>query len=117
MIKKISFSAAFILLFVVVCMAADLVSGTWGGTISTQNGDMALTYNLKADGEKLTGNIVSDQGTLEIYDGKVSGDKLSFKISFNDFVIPHEGTVVGDTLKIKMTIQDNVIESKFIRKK
>jgi hypothetical protein len=44
---------------------------------------------------------------MQIKDGKVEGDKLSFSISFdaggNDMKVVHEGTITGD--EIKLTIK------------
>lgn len=117
MLKKITLSLALILSVVLITFAADLVSGTWVGKIITGNGERALTYNLKAEGEKLTGTISSEQGEIPITDGKVAGSTVTFKIDVNGTVIPHEGKVSGDTLKIKLTVQENVIEGTFIRKK
>lgn len=117
MFKKITLSIAIILSVALIAFAADLVSGTWVGKIVTGNGERALTYNLKADGEKLTGNITSEQGEIPITDGKVAGEMITFKIDVNGTVIPHEGIVKGDTLKMKLTVQANVIEGTFVRKK
>ncbi len=117
MLKKITLSLTLILSVALIAFAADLISGSWVGKIVTGNGDRALTYNLKADGDKLTGNISSEQGEIPITDGKVAGETITFKIDVNGTVIPHEGTVKGDTLKMKLTVQANVIEGTFVRKK
>lgn len=117
MLKKITLSLALILSVALIAFAADLISGSWVGKIVTGNGDRALTYNLKADGDKLTGNISSEQGEIPISDGKIAGETITFKIDVNGTVIPHEGIVKGDTLKMKLTIQANVIEGTFVRKK
>jgi hypothetical protein len=60
-------------------LAAD-PSGKWEATTQTQRGEMTMTFNLKADGEKLTGTVGNEMmGESEIQDGKVSGDEISFK--------------------------------------
>ena len=61
-------------------LAAD-VTGTWTGTMSMGDQQFSLTYNLKQTGDKLTGTLLTPQGdSLEILDGKVSGDKVSFAV-------------------------------------
>jgi len=67
-------------------------------------GGMTMTFNFKQDGTKLTGTLDGPEGAMEIKDGKVEGDKISFVVAFNDTNIVHEGTVKGDeiTLNIKM---------------
>ncbi|HCN82975.1 MAG TPA: hypothetical protein DIT07_05045 [Sphingobacteriaceae bacterium] len=117
MVRKLSLSLALIFSVVLITMAADLISGSWKGKLVIGNGERALTYNLKADGEKLSGNITSEQGEIPIYDGKVIGESISFKIDVNGTVIPHEGKVSGDTLNMKLIVQGNVIEGKFAREK
>ena len=44
-----------------------------------QTGDRELTFDLKADGEKLTGTVAGlIDKVIEIRDGKVQGDTVSF---------------------------------------
>jgi hypothetical protein len=84
-----------------LCLAADL-NGPWVGTMSTPNGDMQITYNFKVDGNKLTGVVQFPNGDIPIEDGKVDGDKLSFKTHFDDSEVDHEGAVKGDTIDLKV---------------
>lgn len=66
------------------------------------------TFDLKSDGNKLTGNVSMQFGdneprTVEIKDGKIDGNKFSFTTVMStpngDFKVVYEGTVEGDTLK------------------
>ena len=118
MLKKITFSLAIILTCGLIAMAADLISGRWDGKLLIGSDETAITYNLKANGNAVTGNIASSQGELPIIEGKITGDNsLTFKIDYNGTVIPHEGKISGDTLKIKLTIENNVIQGNFFRAK
>src|SRR3954449_7890350 len=84
--------------------AAD-VTGTWKWTVERNGNTIETTLKLKQDGEKLTGTISGRQGgsDTEITDGKVAGDKISFKVTRefngNKFVREYQGTVSGDTIK------------------
>ena len=71
----ISFAGAF---------AAD-VTGKWTGQMGSPNGDgMSITFDFKQDGTKLTGTADGPGGqTLQLKDGKVEGDKISFTVSFD----------------------------------
>jgi len=80
---------------------ANPVDGHWQGTISGPNGDFTLNFTFKADGAKLTGTVETPNGDQPISDGKIEGDKLSFKTQFQDNTIEHEGTVSGDTIQLK----------------
>jgi hypothetical protein len=84
--------------------AATDVTGTWEGEFKMPDGSASfpLSFTFKQDGMKLTGSIASPQGgdPIVITDGKVDGDKISFKVSFNGTTITHEGTVTGDDMKL-----------------
>jgi hypothetical protein len=65
-------------LFVTTALATD-VSGTWAGEKRTgEGGVFQLTINLKADGNKVTGAVVSRAGEIKIEDGTINGDQVSF---------------------------------------
>jgi hypothetical protein len=83
-------------------LAAD-VTGNWSGQFAGPNGDgMAITFSFKQDGAKVTGTVRGPQGEpIEISDGKIDGDKISFTVTVNgQMVIKHEGTVSGDEIKL-----------------
>ena len=81
--------------------AAD-VTGTWKGNMVGPNGDsMQITFTFKQDGTKLTGTVTGPQGDpIEIAEGKIDGDKLSFTVNVNGMVIKHEGVISGDEIKL-----------------
>ena len=87
--------------------AADL-TGTWSGEMPGQNGDtFHISYTFKQDGAKLTGFAKSPQGDLiQIADGKIDGDKVSFNLTVHGTTILHEGTISGDTIKLNTNSDD-----------
>lgn len=99
MIRHAVIAAILSALFATAALAAD-VSGRWEGSMSTPNGDMQIAFILKADGAKLTGSVETPNGSVDIEEGRVDGDHISFKTHFSDNVITHEGTVSGDTLQL-----------------
>ena len=82
---------------VTVAFAADS-TGRWLGSVSTPNGDFELVYDFKVEGETLTGALSTPNGELPLSDGKISGDNLSFTMSFGDNAIAYTGVVKGDTI-------------------
>jgi uncharacterized protein YndB with AHSA1/START domain len=92
-----------------LALAVD-VTGKWSGEMGgPDGGGMSITFTFKQDGTRLTGTADGPGGQpLQIKDGKVEGDKISFTLSFEggggDMKIVHEGSVNGDemTLNIKM---------------
>ena len=102
-IKSFFAVAAIAVLIATTASAAD-VSGRWNAQMPTRNGDTRdVTFTLKADGDKLTGTMGGPQGDIEIKDGKISGDTISFKTNLefngNSFVLIFKGTISGDQIK------------------
>jgi len=89
---------------VVLLFAADTpVDGKWEAKVKTQVGEQTIRLNLKTEGNKLTGTVVSGQGSeTAIQDGKVEGPTLSFKQSVDvggssiDFL--YTGKLNGDQI-------------------
>lgn len=88
----------------VTAHAAD-VTGAWTAEMSMGDGNnMQMQFTFKQDGATVTGTVLGPQGdAVPISDGKVDGDKLSFKVSFNGMVISHDGTISADGDQIKLS--------------
>jgi hypothetical protein len=69
------------------------------------------TLNLRSDGSKLTGKIVSRRGSVEIANGAINGNNISFMIvragNGDELKIEFEGTVEGGTMKLRMQYRDH----------
>lgn len=111
--------AAIALLSAAPVFAAD-ATGRWTTTISTQIGALDYVYEFKVDGEKLTGKAKSQFGEIEIVDGKVRGDVLTFveNINFdgNPIRIEYKGTVAGDEIRFTRQVGDFATEE-FVAKR
>ena len=95
--KLLCFCAAVFLAFSpVVALAAMDVTGSWTGEFKGPDGNgFPITFTFKQDGAKLTGTVSGGQGDpIEIGNGAVDGDKISFTIGFNGMTITHRGTFV-----------------------
>ncbi len=106
----LSIFVAFVLLAGVAFAAA--IDGKWVSERKVnRNGEdvtITQTFDLKSDGSKLTGTITmsfgqGDPRVTEIKDGKVDGNKFSFKTTMQgpngEMTSTYEGTVEGDMLK------------------
>jgi hypothetical protein len=91
-------------LLAIAAFAAD-VSGKWVAEMPGRGGGapMKVTFDLKADGSTLTGNVSNPQGETAISDGKVDGDTITFSITRemqgNTVKINYTGKVTGDEIK------------------
>ena len=99
--------------------AAD-VDGKWAGTISTPGGDFPVAFEFKSDGTQLTGTTMSPDGmSLNIKDGKIDGDKITFGVSL-DFGgmaldIAYSGVVTPTEMKMTADVAGMALE--FVVKK
>jgi hypothetical protein len=109
--RKLTLTLCAILLLLSAgsALAAD-ATGTWTGQFGPDGG-MTLTFHFKQDGAKLTGTVDPPQGgePLQIADGKVDGNKVSFvlKVDFggDSMKITHEGTIEGDEMKLNTKME------------
>jgi hypothetical protein len=93
--------------------AAD-ASGTWSWTTPGRDGGEARksTLKLKVEGEKVTGTMSApgrggaQSRDVEISDGKIKGDEISFavvrEINGNKMTAKYSGKISGDTIKGKV---------------
>jgi polyisoprenoid-binding protein YceI len=85
--------------------AADAaVAGKWTAQVPGRDGQTRdVTFNFKTAGDKLTGTMSGRQGDVEISDGKVKGDELSFDVTMtmqgSAMKMTYKGKVAGDEIK------------------
>jgi len=92
--------------------AAD-VAGKWTATVAGApgQGESTITLNLKVDGEKLTGTINNTQapGDVQIADGKVAGEEISFSLTRDiggaQTKVVWKGKIAGDEIKFTRTTE------------
>jgi hypothetical protein len=80
-------------------MSAD---GTWNTTMNTPMGAQNGTLTLATAGSTLTGKLSGPQGEIELQDGAVDGDKLSWKASITSpmaMTLEFNATLDGDEIK------------------
>ena len=92
-----------VLLLTCFAFAAD-IDGKWSGEIT--GAGMQIEFKFKAEGDKLTGFHIVNGTETPIKDGKIDGNKISFKVTLESMgtTFEHKGTISGD--EIKMTYDD-----------
>jgi len=94
---------ALALVVVATAVAAD-VAGKWVAQVPGRGGQTVdTTFNFKVDGDNLTGTVGSPMGELQIQEGKVTGDAISFKVKMefggNAVVMLYTGKVSRSEIK------------------
>ncbi len=79
-------------------MSAD---GTWNTTMNTPMGVQKGTMELTTDGATLSGKLSGPQGDIELEEGTVDGDSLTWKASITSpmaMTLEFSATVDGDEM-------------------
>lgn len=87
------------------------IDGKWNASVDSPMGAVLVTFEFKAEGEKLTGSIASDMGgqampASPISEGVVKGEDVSFKLEVSmmegmpPLVITYKGKLKGDELSL-----------------
>ena len=80
-------------------MSAD---GTWNTTINTPMGPQNGALTLSTEGGNLTGKMTGAQGEMDIQDGAIDGDTLSWKADITApmaMTLEFCASVEGDEIK------------------
>lgn len=106
--RGVSILAVLVLAFAFSAYAD--ATGKWTAEFETAIGQQKYTFDLKADGVKLTGTATSPRGTQQIQEGKVSGDEVSFvemlDLEGQQIRIEYQGKVTGDEMKLTRKVGD-----------
>jgi hypothetical protein len=77
------------------------VTGNWQGKM----GEFDMNLNLQAEGDKLTGTMMTPMGAKPIADGKITGHEFSFNLDIMGSAVPHKGKIDGDTITLSSNFQ------------
>ena len=107
MIKKLGIAALFLALGSMTALAADF-NGKWNGQVQGRNGLQTVVFDLHVDGATVTGKVTTPRGDIDITNGKVDGDNISFDTTMsmngNSFTLSYKGTADGaDSIKFTRT--------------
>lgn len=110
MMKKLGLAILIFALGSVTALAADL-NGTWTAEVQGRRGTQTLTFDFHVDGSTLTGKITTERGEMDISNGKVDGDNISFdqvmNFNGNSMTINYKGIADGpDSIKFTRQMGD-----------
>jgi len=95
----------FLLTPIMSALTADL-AGTWVANVESHGASTTFTFVFDVQGETFMGTVTPEGGEPQpISDGKIDGDKISFKAGSPKDLASIRGTMEGETLKL--TLADN----------
>ena len=116
---RLLLAASLALTLAGIAHATD-ISGKWQAEFDSQIGVREVLSTFKVDGEKLTGTAAGDRGggeksSVDIKDGKVAGDTVTFVEPMNfqgqDVTIEYTGKITGDNeIKFSRKVGDFATE-------
>ena len=77
------------------------VDGTWDTVVKSPLGDQKSTLTVKSDGNTFTGTNAGAMGSVDIDDGKVDGNTISWTMKMTvpmPMTLDCTATIDGDTL-------------------
>jgi hypothetical protein len=86
---------------------ADM-NGKWAGAVTAPDGnEYPLNFTFKIDADKLTGTGTSAQGSVDLTDGKVKSDSLSFAFDVGGVKVLNTGKyfATGDSISLTVDYQ------------
>jgi enterochelin esterase-like enzyme len=94
------------------------ISGKWRAEFDTQIGLQKYVFTFQSDGPKLSGKVVGEIGDqkheVEIHDGKVEGESVTFSEAFkfqeNEIRIDYTGKLSGNEIKFTRKVGDFATE-------
>ena len=104
--KQFAITTAILCAASLMAFAAS-IDGKWSSETKFGERTIQNTFNLKSDGDKLTGTIETSAGgqsrSTDIKDGKIDGDKFKFSAvqrgKQGERTVVYEGTIEGSELK------------------
>jgi hypothetical protein len=79
------------------------VAGTWDLTVTTQQGENRATMTVTQSGAALDGTMNTEMGTVQVTDGRVTGQRVTFSvtlpISGQTTTVVFRGTVEGNRIR------------------
>lgn len=87
---------------------AKNLTGSWNVKIDSQMGNFELKMTVQQEGNEFTAELTSPMGKIDVQNGQVSGDEVTFSASApiggQDTTMEFSGKIKGDKIEGTMTI-------------
>ena len=99
--RKLGIAVLLFALAAASALAADF-NGKWTAEVSGPRGSQNLVFNLHVEGSAVTGTITTPRGNVDITNGKVDGDTITFTQVMKgkrQVKLNYSGKAEGETIK------------------
>ena len=90
------------------------IDGNWKGTRETPNGPYEVNYTFKVNGNTLTGMLRTSFGEVQLDNGKIDSNKISYSITLNGTTVSSKGDILNEN---EILIKNQFGEMKLTRVK
>lgn len=81
------------------------ITGTWNITVQTDAGSGTPTFNLKQEGEKITGTYTGQLGEAPVT-GTIKGNEIHIEFAIQGNLIKYDGTATSTEMEGKVNLAD-----------
>jgi len=77
------------------------IDGTYDTTVKSPMGDQTGKFTVVTDGDTFTGKMEGGMGSMDVEEGKVDGNTLTWKMNMTvpmPMTLEGEATIEGDTI-------------------
>jgi hypothetical protein len=108
-VKQLLVVALILVLSAAFSYGAD-ATGKWKGVVEGRDGPLELEFELKSEGEKVTGRVSSPMGEVDITEGSLKGDDITFTVATDSFTALHKGKISGDVMNLSIEVGDRQMQ-------
>jgi hypothetical protein len=107
--KRLMVVALVVLISAAFAYAAD-ATGKWKGVVEGRDGPIEIEFALKSEGEKVSGQVSSPMGEVDITEGSLKGDDITFTVATDNFTALHKGKISGDVMDLTIEVGDRQMQ-------
>lgn len=111
-VRRLALATSLAILMVSVsALAGENATGKWVANVETAQGSMKLTFDLKAEGNKLMGTLSNDFiPATPISEGMIHDNDVSFKVAVDagpggKMMLNYKGMIKGDEMSLTRTFE------------
>jgi len=103
--KKIVKVIVIMFLFIRIPAICAEIDGQWNGIVNGADGQkLEASYFFLAEGKTLKGSIQSQLWFIPIFEGKIDGKNIEFKVNTKETTLAYNGTLSGDEIRMTQIV-------------
>lgn len=114
--KKMFVSTMLLALFSTLVFAGG-VEGTWNASIETEYGAFEFSIVYEVDGEKISGEFITEMGNMPFGPGKITDKEFEYTFEIEYVTYTHKGKLINENEILIKSSSEGEEESEFTLKR